>query len=139
MKSWKRGAAFVSAGLLFGILLCSCGESKPTVTKDKDLEYTVVGQEEQPESLVEILEEKKTKPFEMTYTEDGDLYICVGYGEQTTGGYSIQVEDCYRGKEEIYLNTTLLGPTDEEKKGETPSYPILVIKTEQVDLPVIFE
>lgn len=136
---YKRGAGLLGVGLMLGLLLCGCGEAKTTVEKVKDLEYTVVGQDEQPENLVEILEEKKKLPFEMTYLEEGSLYICVGYGEQTTGGYSIQVDDCYLGENEIYLNTTLLGPTTQEQQEEVLSYPILVIKTEEMDLPVIFE
>ena len=135
----KRAALLVEASLLLILVLCSCSDDKPSVEKVKDLEYTVVGQDEQPDNLKEILEEKKQQSFEITYTEDGNLYICVGYGQQETGGYSIQVEDCYLGKDQIYLNTTLLGPTTQEQQEAVPSYPILVLKTEEMDLPVIFE
>ena len=39
--------------------------------------------------------EKKEASFKMTYADSGYLYLCVGYGKQDSGGYSITVDDLY--------------------------------------------
>ena len=65
--------------------------------------------------------------------------MCVGYGAQKTGGYSICVKDLYLTDSSIVLDTTLLGPKySDEKKVMEESYPYIVIKTEYIDALVIF-
>lgn len=125
--------------LWMGIICCGCAQGEEKVEKLRDLDYTVLGNEEQPETLKQLLEERKSKPFHLSYSEGEFLYICVGYGEQPTGGFSIQVEDFYEGEEVMYVNTTLVGPTTEEQPEEKKSYPILVLKTEYLDKTVVFE
>ena len=53
--------------------------------KIKDIEFTVLGEENIPEELKQIIEEKKEKEFKITYQDSDFLYICVGYGRQETG------------------------------------------------------
>ncbi len=103
-----------------------------------DLEYTVLSPDEFPQELAETIEEKKQKVFRVTYTDNGYLYICVGYGEQETGGYSISVDEIYETANGIYLDTTLIGPQAGEDISQTPSYPYLVIKIEDIGKSVIF-
>ena len=67
------------------------------------------------------------------------LYICSGYGEQATGGYSIAVNELYLTDTAIYVSTSLLGPESADKSNKTPSYPYIVIKMEYLDQTVIFE
>ena len=58
-----------------------------------------------------------------------------------SGGYSITVNDLYLTENAVYVDTTLLGPDPAESAGikkNTPSYPYIVLKTEFVDKPVIF-
>lgn len=86
-----------------------------------------------------IIEEKKKEPFQITYTDKEYLYICTGYGEQATGGYSIAVNELYLTDTAIYVSTSLLGPESADKNNATPSYPCIVIKTEYLDQTVIFE
>ena len=86
-----------------------------------------------------IIEEKKKEPFQITYTDKEYLYICSGYGEQATGGYSIAVNELYLTDTAVYVNTCLLGPEGTDKSNTTPSYPYIVIKTEYLDQTVIFE
>ena len=86
-----------------------------------------------------IIEEKKSAPFQITYTDNENLYICVGYGQQETGGYSIAVEELYLTDTNICVDTTLLGPEASEKSNKTPSYPFIVLKTEFLEQTVIFE
>ncbi len=107
--------------------------------KLRDLDFTVLGEEKIPEQLKAIIEEKKAAPFQITYTDKQNLYICIGYGEQETGGYSIAVNELYLTDTNICVNTSLLGPDAAEKNNKTPSYPFIVIKTEYLEQPVIYE
>ena len=50
-------------------------------------------EEDYPEKVKELIGENKAKEFQMTYQDAGYLYLMKGYGEQKTGGYSIQIED----------------------------------------------
>lgn len=88
-----------------------------------------------------MVEEKKTQGFKMTYQDGGFLYICMGYGEQETGGYSIAVNALYETENAVYFDTTLLGPKPGENDGkkQSPSYPYVVVKTEMVEKPVVFD
>ncbi|NLL78561.1 MAG: protease complex subunit PrcB family protein [Clostridiales bacterium] len=125
------------AGMVL-VLLAGCGMTGEKTDKIRDLEFTVVGEERQPEELKKILEEKKAEEFKMTYTDQEYLYICIGYGEQATGGYSITVNELYLTENAVYVSTNLIGPAPEEKK-EGTSYPYIVLKTENVDKSVVFD
>ncbi len=103
-----------------------------------DLEYTVLSPDEFPSQLVEDIEEKKAVAFRLIYTDAGYLYICVGYGEQETGGYSITVKELYETANGIYIDTTLMGPKEGEQISEAVSYPYIVIKLADLGKSVIF-
>jgi hypothetical protein len=130
------------AVVLFGIILigagCSLG-TKEDETKIRDLEYTVVGEPEIPEELKEEIESNKNTEFKFTYSDGEYLYIAKGYGEQETNGYSIQMKELYLTENAVYFESELHGPQNGESVSRVLSYPYIVIKTEQVDMPVIFE
>ncbi len=126
--------AVTAAAMLSGCTLLS--EER---IKLRDLDFTVLSEEKIPEELMSIIEEKKKEPFQITYTDKEYLYICVGYGEQATGGYSIAVNELYLTDTAVYASTSLLGPESADKNNATPSYPCIVIKTEYLDQTVIFE
>lgn len=134
----KRGIALVVSVLLI-FVLAGCTMLSNERVKLKDLDFTILGEEKIPEELLSIIGEKKAEPFKLTYSDRDYLYICIGYGEQATGGYSIAVNELYLTDTAIYVNTELLGPEASEKKNPTPSYPYIVIKTEYLDQTVIFE
>ena len=93
-----------------GILLftgCSWKQEKPEKT---NLSFTVVDEARLPEELLKLVTEKKEASFKMTNADSGYLYLCVGYGKQDSGGYSITVDDLYTSGEMIYLDTSLIGP-----------------------------
>ena len=75
----------------------------------------------------------------MTYADNGSLYIAVGYGEQPTSGYSIEVKELYETENAIYIHTNLIGPAKDEKIVERKTYPYIVVKLEFVDKNVVFE
>lgn len=119
--------------------LAGCTFLSEETIKLRDLDFTVLSEEKIPEELLNVIEEKKGLPFQITYSDNEFLYICVGYGEQETGGYSIAVNELYLTESNICVNTSLLGPDASEKENKTPSYPYIVLKTEYLDQTVIFE
>lgn len=134
MKKNKRWIAIV---LMMAIMLCLVGCKKEE--KIRDLDFTVVSSECIPKELLTEIEGKKQEPFQMSFRDGNYLYMCVGYGKQETGGYSICVKELYLTDSSIVLDTTLLGPKETgNKKISGYSYPYIVIKTEYIDAVVIF-
>ncbi len=117
----------------------ACGQKQDTMAKIKDLECTVLAEENIPEELLEKIEDKKEDAFKMTFEDQGFLYICVGYGTQSTGGYSIAVNALYETANAVYIDTNLIGPKPEEKSNPVESYPYIVVKTEFIEKPVVFD
>jgi len=107
--------------------------------KVRDLEFTVTGEADLPQELQQIIQEKKAAPFKLTYTSDQGLFIVVGYGEQPTGGYSIQVKELYLTENSIVIDTELQGPQKGETTGVEKSYPYIAVRTEYLENPVIFQ
>lgn len=125
--------------LLSTLFLSGCTLLSEEKIKLRDLDFTVLSEEKIPEQLKAIIEGKKAAPFQITYTDNQNLYICIGYGEQETGGYSIAVNELYLTDTNVCVNTSLLGPDAAEKDNKVPSYPFIVIKTENLQQTVIFE
>ena len=136
LKSGKKAVALL---LCLGVLcgLCGCSLMSTEEVKLRDLDFTILGEELVPAELAVMIEERKGEVFKMTYSDNENLYICVGYGRQETGGYSITVDELYLTEEAVHVQTTLLGPDVSEMGKKTPSFPYIVIKTEYLDLPVI--
>ena len=119
--------------------LCSCSFTEGKTKKVRDIEYTVVKENEIPDLLRDKIEEQKEETIKLTYLEDEYLYIVKGYGKQDSGGYSISVKDLYLTENAVYFSTDLHGPKKGEIVTESPSYPYIVIKVEKIDEPVVFE
>lgn len=121
------------------IALCGCSAKELATEKIRDIDFTVVKEEDIPEELMTKIQEKETTPLKLTYADQGALYIAEGYGEQPTSGYSIEVKECFETKNAIYLHTNLLGPAKEERIVEKATYPYIVIKMEFIDKNVVFQ
>lgn len=132
---------------LISFILCAafltaftgCSSEKLSTEKLRDIDFTVVDEEDIPEELEEMIDEKEEEPFKLTYADGGVLYIAVGYGEQPTTGYSIQVTELYESKNAIYIHTNLIGPSKDEKVLERETHPYIVVKLEYIDKNVVFE
>lgn len=107
--------------------------------KTQNLDYTVVKEEEIPEEMRSLIEEKKGQEFQMTYQSGEYLYLLKGYGQQMSGGYSIQIEELSLGESAIYFKTLLIGPSKGEKVSKEPSYPYIVVKLAYREEPVQFQ
>ena len=129
----------IMALLLVLCALCGCSSTKLTKDEKNPVDFTVVEKSAVPEDFFNVIEEKKTESFTMSYTIDGYLYIAVGYGEQSSGGYSIQVEEFYETKSNLGINTTLVGPREGEAVNKRATCPYIVVKTEYIDKNIVFE
>lgn len=119
------------------LTLSGCRIVKVEDMEKAPLSYTIPEQEELPRQLKELIEEKKKKEFQMTYQRGDDLYLVKGYGQQLSGGYSIQIEELGTSENAVFFKTILIGPGEQEQ-GSTPSYPCIVVKTEYRKGTVIF-
>ena len=120
-------------------LLTGCSVARESQEKVRDLEFTVVGENELPQELKALAEEKKAAPFKLSYSNDQGLFIVVGYGEQSTGGYSITVRELYLTENSIVIDTELLGPQKGEETGVAKSYPYITVRTEYLENPIVFQ
>ena len=137
-KKWLLSLMAVMGIFLAGVYAVACGGEKQA-EKLRDLEFAVIGPDETPQELAQIIEEKKNDSFRLTYTSGNDLYIAAGYGKQETGGYSITVPELYLTDNSIIVKTELKGPGRSEPTGEEPSYPYIVLRTELLEEPVVFQ
>lgn len=120
-------------------ILSGCSVGDDDGDKVRDLEFTVVGEADVPEELRNIIAEKISQAFKLTYSDNENLYIVIGYGPQSTGGYSIAVEDLYLTENSIVIDTELIGPGKGETAAAETSYPYVVVKTEYLENPVVFQ
>lgn len=125
--------------LILFVCFAGCAGNTDRTKKLNDLDFTVLSEETIPGELKVILEEKKQEPYKLTFEDNDFLYICIGYGEQKSGGYSIAVQELYETQNAVYVHTNLLGPTEEEAKKQAPSWPHIVVKTQKKDKTVVFD
>jgi hypothetical protein len=119
--------------------LIGCKTENTDIKKIKDLDFTVVEDADLPGELKEIIDEKKEEPFKLSYSNKDNLYIVVGYGKQNSGGYSIAVDELYLTSNAIYIDTNLIGPTQDDMVAQGVTYPYVVVKLEFIDKSVVFE
>ena len=124
---------------IMAAMLSACGGETEKEENRNNLEFTVVSEDRLPDELKEILDQKKESAFKLTYADEGYLYICVGYGKQESGGYSVTVNELYETDNAIYVNTNLLGPKAGSSPGTSPSYPYIVLKIDFRDKTVVFD
>ena len=130
-------AAALAASFAAG--LSGCSVSREDKDKVRDLEFQVAAQGELPQELSKLIAQKVSQPFKLTYTDSQNLYIAVGSGAQPTGGYSISVKELYLTENSIILQTELMGPEKGEDPGTEQSFPYIVLRTELLEEPVVFQ
>ena len=126
---------FIAGGcLLLSVLTLSCTSGireKGEIGKTASVEQSAFSQEQ--------VKPLYAQGFKLTYADEGYLYICIGYGKQESGGYSVTVNDLYETENAIYVNTNLLGPKAGSAPATSPSYPYIVLKIEFRDKTVVFD
>lgn len=134
-----RGLLLLLMTMITAMGLIGCDTKEDEIKRLKDLEFTVVEDNDIPGELKEIIDEKKEEPFKLSYSNKDYLYIVVGYGKQNSGGYSITVEDLYLTNNAIYIDTNLIGPSKEDMVSQGVTYPYIVVKLEYRDERIVFE
>lgn len=139
----NRKRTLLGLGIILVMLMisvCACRTNEKQTDRVKDLDFTVVPDENVPQELMQIIETKKETPFKLKFTSTDNeyLYIVVGYGAQSTGGYSISVDDLYLATNAIYIDTNLIGPTKDEEVSTAITYPYVVVKTPFMDQSIVF-
>lgn len=130
----------ISILLIFAGVTCTgCSVEKISDKKVKDVDYTIVTEAEIPQTLMTSIEERKSAPFKLSYSDNKELYIVVGYGEQPSGGYSIVVDELYLTENTIVFATTLEGADKQQEMEVNPTYPYIVVKMEYIDYEVIYK
>lgn len=134
---------FFKKVLLALLLLCmlpltACQNTEEEIKKVKDLDFTVVEEADVPEALLELINSKKNDPFCLTYKSADAYYLCQGFGTQSSGGYSITVDELFLGENAIYIKNTLLGPGKDDLVIQTATHPYIVVKIELMEYPVEF-
>lgn len=138
MKKMKK-VRWLPLAVLVILLLTGCEMLSMERVKLRDLDFVILSEEVTPRELKDIIEERKTESFKLTYSDADALYICIGYGAQKGGGYSITVDELYLTESAIYVETTLLGPDEDKSSKEVTSYPYIVIRTEALEENVVVE
>lgn len=98
------------------------------------VKYEICSGKNMPERLQKIIEERKKKPGTFAYKNSKYTYLVVCYGEKSYSGYSVRVEQCWKDKEQLYLETQLIGPAAGEEVVETLTYPFLVVRCGRTEL-----
>ena len=78
--------------------LRGCVSTQAETEKIRDMKYEVIEEEDIPQSLREMIKGGEKKPFRITYSDQGFLYIAQGYEVQPTTGYSVEVKELMRRK-----------------------------------------
>ena len=133
----KKAVALLCLVPLIALFFCGCRFIRIEEAEREALEYTIVNEEKIPQELAALIEEKKKQEFQLTYQSGEDLYLVKGYGQQLSGGYSIQVTEVSLSENAVFFLTKLLGPS-EESMGSEPSYPYIVVKIQYREEPVQF-
>jgi hypothetical protein len=123
------------------IFLTGCGSniSQDTALVGTNIEYTVVEDADVPEKLAELIEQKKSGEFRLTFTTNDYMYMAVGYGAKETDGYSIKVRGVTVDDNTVYVGTSLYGPGENEKVAKVETTPYIVIKAEKRGSVVVYK
>lgn len=131
--------AILAATVCLTCFFSGCVAELKKTEKIKDIEFTVLDEEDIPEEVEKMIEEKKEEPFRIVYADQGKLYIAEGYGAQPTTGYSVSVSSFCETERALYIRTDLMGPEKGEETKQADTFPYVAVQTEYIDKKVIFE
>lgn len=121
------------------LFLTGCEKKTDVLKKVRDMEYALVAAEDLRPGLLAVIEERKPRPFRVTYRDGEDYYVAVGYGQKPTAGYEISVEEICETDQGILVKTSISGPEKSSHEKAAVTYPYIVLKMEYTGAKVIFE
>ena len=119
--------------------IVGCGMMQTKNVEGTDVDYTVVKKADYPQEITEFIELKRQEKFQVFFQCQDSLYLVKGYGIQSTGGHSIQVEYLRETDDELHIKTKLIGPDVSEPHLDVMSCPVIVVKMESRDKKIIFD
>ena len=135
---------YETKSILLILLVCTfffnsgCSEKEISAEKVQDLDFTVVEQADIPVKLADEIATKKEGGFKISYKDGEFMYIAIGYGKKDTGGYNVVIKELYLTQNAIYINSSLIGPNENDMVLKANTYPYVVVKIENRDLNVVF-
>lgn len=123
--------------ILAGLLVCIRFEAVDK-KRIRDTPYEVVPTENIPREIMGELQGFGKGVCRCSYICSDYLYIVVYYGEQTTDGYTVEINDLYESSNAIFVETTLKGPISYKDVKEIETYPYVVLKLKLSDKKVVF-
>ena len=138
-KKWMISILILGILIVLGIQMQGCKvKIVSEEQKKQEIPFVIVSEECIPKELSSLIENRKEEEIKLTYVDENDRYIVIGYGKQNTGGYSIYIKELYITENAIYVDTCLMGPKEQKVK-DVPSYPVIVIQISEMGLPVVFK
>ena len=137
-KKWVMSVLISAILIVSGIQIQGCKFKIIQEEEKKEIPFVIVSEECIPKELKILIEQRKEEEIKLTYVDEDNRYIIIGYGKQNTGGYSIYIKDLYATGNAVYVDTCLMGPKEQSKKN-APSYPVIVLQISEMGLPVVFK
>lgn len=137
IRRWLWGSLILLSVLLLG----GCSSSEETAGNYEgaaDVVYEIVSGSDVPYKVNEKIFKSKEKGFGFSYRDGGEMYVAFGFGERSTGGYSIQIQAAKETDTAIIIEAKLIAPLPEEVVAESVSYPYMILKMAQVKKDVQF-
>ncbi len=135
----RKQLAFWGMITFLALSIVGCGMMQKQKEEGTDVDYTVVKKADYPQEITEFIELKRQEKFQVSFQCQDSLYLVRGYGIQSTGGHSIQVEYIREMGDELHIKTKLIGPDASEQHQDVMSCPIIVVKMESRDKKIIFD
>lgn len=123
------------------IIFCAGCTRFDTSDSGDSLLYDICDSTMLPDELVTIIDKKKEKPFNLVYSNSTYTYIVMAAGRQERDDVGVVVDEMYKDENAIYVKGVLrqvATPTD-GIKGDSISFPYVVIRIMKMDVPVVFK
>lgn len=139
-NTWVISIFILTIMIAAGIQLQGCKfKIIPQEQEHREVEFVIVSEECIPTAVKTLIDSKKENEIKLTYVDGKERYLIIGYGRQNTGGYSIYIKELYATENALYVDTCLMGPSNETQVKEVPSYPVIVLQVWEMGLPVVFQ
>jgi len=110
---------------------------------DEGVDFEILGEDEIPEKIMDILPRYKTLERALACKVDGEIFVVVTRGEKPTGGYTVNIDKIEKIKENDRFRLIVYAAFKDPEPGDVVSqlitYPYIVAKTNLKELPYKIE
>ncbi|WZL72164.1 protease complex subunit PrcB family protein [Clostridiaceae bacterium 35-E11] len=112
---------------------------KNFIRDDDNVAFEVLSEDMIPQKIQEILPRYKNLERALACKVEDEIYVIATRGEKPTGGYTVQIDNIDKIKEEdktkLIVYTTFKDPQPGDIVTQVITYPYVVAKTELKNLP----